>query len=162
VVPVPDNAECQYLIVTFLSMEEFIHRENNILYQAVLEDREITWPGRCRNCDREFTTQETTMICQSAVRDPLQDLLKIVSQSLHTSRHKVEYCCINNLRPIVQRQPVAEKAGNFSGIPDVFVEEGLVEWYDLSWEGDEDNNNDDGDGSVTNQEPLFSFFQIQT
>jgi hypothetical protein len=142
-------------------MEEFIHRENNILYQAVLEDREITWPKRCRNCDREFTAEETTQVCQSAVKNPLLDLLKVVSETLQTSRPKIEYCCINNLRPVIHRASPSEKIGNCSGVKDVFVEEGLVEWYGLSWEGDEDND-DTTDHNTGDTEPLFSFFQIQT
>jgi hypothetical protein len=136
-------------------MEEFIHMETGRLYKAVLEGGSITWPDRCRNCERDFSEYEKTEICQAVLKNPLVDLITVVRNVLFSSTDKttVNYCCINNLRPCFQKDPKPSEGG-VSGNPLIFVEEGLTEWYDLTWEEDDDTV------ELLAEKPEFSLFTI--
>jgi hypothetical protein len=139
-------------------MEEFIHKESHSLHVGILDGSDITWPDSCRNCEHCFSEKEKTMVCQTLLRNPELDLLKVVRDVLMGERSsKVNYCCINNLRPQVDHSTPKEREENFSGVRGVFVEEGLVEWYNLTWEGDEEWIEPE-----EVEDKTFSLFHIQT
>jgi hypothetical protein len=138
-------------------MEEFIHKESAQLTKGLLTESKISWPSCCRNCEHLFSEKEKTDVCQTLLRNPELDFLKVVRDVLMGERVKVNYCCINNFRPSILSFGVShEKEENFSGVDGIFVEEGLVEWYGLTWEDDEE---------WVDTEPLedksFSLFQIE-
>lgn len=138
-------------------MEEFIHRESNALCVGILDGSNITWPDICRNCEQEFSGREKTEVCQSLLKNSDLDLLKIVRDVLMKERSsKVNYCCINNFRPQVSQAVSKEGENNFSGVHGICVEEGLVEWYNITWEDDE------GIESEEVEDKVFSLFHIQT
>jgi hypothetical protein len=138
-------------------MEEFVHRESNTLCAGILEEKNIVWPDSCRNCEHCFSEREKREVSQSLLRNPDLDLLKVVRDTLMKERSfKVNYCCINNFRPQIPSSQNKEKDINFSGVHGIFVEEGLTEWYDLTWEGDDDLEAEE------DEEGGFSLFHIQT
>jgi hypothetical protein len=136
-------------------MEEFVHKETGRLYNAILEGTEVVWPDRCRNCEGEFSDREKSEICQTVLKNPLMDLIAIVRNTLFSVRGdgRVNYCCINNMRPNIQKKENYSERG-LSGNSLVFVEEGLTEWYELSWEEDDDTV------ELMTDKPEFSLFTI--
>jgi hypothetical protein len=150
-----DNAGEKSICHTTL-MEEFIHTETGRLYKALLQGDAIVWPERCRNCEREFSGHCTSEICHTVLKNPSEDLIKIVRDTLFSPKKEagVNYCCINNLRPQIQKKENSFSERGVSGNSLVYVEEGLTDWYDLTWEQDDDRM------EPLNETPEFSFFSI--
>jgi hypothetical protein len=121
-------------------MEEFIHQESKDLWQALVKGVEITWPSTCRNCDFEFPSNLKSDVCKTLLNDPLVDMLSVVSSAMRLQACKGHhYCCINNFKPVYRKpfQPPEDERRYYVCTETLMVEEGLDEWYDLEWDGDE-------------------------
>lgn len=138
-------------------MGEFIYQESKMLFRAITRGEAIEWPTKCRNCDCDFPDDLKREIYQVILANPIVDLLKVTSQTFMKRNPRTNYCCINNFKPhfphSIDEIGVPECYRTIRG---VVVEEGLTEWYDITWEGDDENEDDE----LKPQNSEFSFFNI--
>jgi hypothetical protein len=124
-------------------MEEFVQQEAKDLAFALTRGVDIVWPTSCRNCDFEFSSNLKSVVCKALLKDPLADVLKIVSSSMESSCKGHNYCCINNFKPTYKKPFVPPSSGATSYYvctENLMVEEGLIDWYDISWDDDEESS----------------------
>lgn len=125
-------------------MEEFVGHETRNIYEALTSGiHSVEWPGHCRNCDWVYSDQMKRDVVKKTLDNTVSDFLRIVSdvfKSTIPDDMKVRYCCINNFRPRIQRNfPMEEDEDSGRGkryrvfSETLVIEEGLDEWYGVSW-----------------------------
>jgi hypothetical protein len=123
-------------------MEEFVHQEAKELCFALSRGVDITWPTACRNCDFEFPSNLKSVVSKALLNEPLTDLLRVVSATMRNTCAGHHYCCINNFKPTFKRPfvpPSSEIASYHVCNEHIMIEEGLFDWYDVSWDDDEES-----------------------
>lgn len=121
-------------------MEEFVNQESKNLCTALTRGTEFTWPVTCRNCDFEFPSNLKSVVCKTLMKDPQTDVLKAVSDAVKSSCRGYNYCCINNFKPSYKQPfdpPVSDSIRYYVYTETLMIEEGLDEWYEVSWDDEE-------------------------
>ena len=143
-------------------MEEFIGQENKNLYEALTSSRyEVSWPTECRNCDWEYSDDMKRGVVEGILKNPMVDYLRIVSDTFKTTipeTMKVRYCCINNFRPLIKNKsgfepPMDEDIRYHTCTETIVVEEGLYEWYNLTWSIDDTDILKEAETDVSTPKP---------
>lgn len=133
---------------TITPMEEFVGQENKNIYEALTSGiHSVEWPGHCRNCEWTYSEQMKKEVVKRMLGNPMIDFLRIVSDVFKSSipeNMKIRYCCINNFRPRIERKFIPEEARDFDPgkryrvfSETLVIEEGLEEWYNVTWSLDE-------------------------
>lgn len=129
-------------------MEEFVGQENKNIYEALTSGiHSVEWPGNCRNCEWVYSEQMKKEVVKRMLDNPMIEFLRIVSEVFKSSvpeDMRIRYCCINNFRPRIERRFIPEEALDFDPgrryrvfSETLVIEEGLEEWYDVSWSLDD-------------------------
>lgn len=144
-------------------MEVFIYQESKELHLSISRGDEIEWPTVCRNCNLEYPSELKTSISRSLLQNPMVDLMKLTSATLQREVPKCNYCCINNFRPNIVRRKLPEfehHPGYYLFSESLVIEDGLVDWYDVSWEQDEEQENFVTKARKENPDGEFSLFSM--
>ena len=148
-------------------MEEFIGQENKNIYEALTSGiHSVTWPGQCRNCEWTYSEQMKKDVVREMLNNPMTDFLRIVSdvfKSHHSEEgRKIRYCCINNFRPLIERGFRAERDDEFDETKKyrvfsetLVIEEGLEEWYEVSWSTDDTDMLEEARREIVNEPVLI-------
>ena len=140
-------------------MEEFIQREAKDLELALSKGVEISWPESCRNCDFEFPLNLKSLACKKLLSDPLADTLKIVSSAMRDHCTGYNYCCVNNFKPTYRNHftpPISRNTSYRICTETIMIEEGLDEWYDVTWDEDEGVGDEQRDQAPQSEFSLFN------
>jgi hypothetical protein len=135
-------------------MEEFIFQESKRLFTNLVNGESIIWPCECRNCNYTYPTSLKNTIEKTILERGFNgDLLSVVSSTLRSINPKINYCCINNFRPIYNANETSKR---------IFIEEGLIEWYDVRWDDDDDAEEEMNEVSISiHPRNEFSLFDIK-
>ena len=122
-------------------MEEFLYRESNDIHDAIAEGKEMTWPSQCRNCDFKFTQELKAEVYNMLRNNPSSDILYTISTCFRNKCKGYNYCCVNNYRPLINdTDEMTRTPGVLYHVfsKSLVIDDGLEEWQDVTWDGDED------------------------